>query len=81
MEPIFIIAVVITSFFLGIFVHQRVCRTVNLDDKCKQVLKKHRDIKNWLKSELVQVKKKKLGKRIDPNRVKLLELLISRLEK
>lgn len=81
MEPIFIIAVVIASFFLGVFVHQRVCRTVNLDDKCKQVFKKHRDIKNWLKSELVGAQNQKLTKRIDQNKVKLLELLISRLEK
>lgn len=81
MEPIFIVSIVVASFFLGFFVHQKVCRALNSDEKAKNIIKKHRDIANWLKSELVQIKRKKTDKNIDSNKVKLLEILIQRLEK
>ncbi len=47
--------------------------------KYTKIFKKHKDICNWLKSELSAVKKPKMDKRIDNNKVKLLELLIKKL--
>jgi len=82
MEPIFIILLSVVSFLLGYFIQERIYKRMNLDDKCRKTIKKHKDIVNWLKSELSGTKKQKLGKRnIDNNKVKLLELLIRRLEK
>lgn len=81
MEPIFVLALFLGSFFLGYFVHQKISRAINLDEKCQKTLKKHRDIVNWLKSDLSNIRKKKMDKNIDPKKVKLIELLISKLEK
>lgn len=49
--------------------------------KYKTIYKKQRDVLNWLKSELALSKSIKLTKSIDRNKVKLLELIIKRLEK
>jgi len=49
--------------------------------KYHHTLKKHTDIKNWLKSELKNANNKKLHKRLDPKKIKLLEIIISRLDK
>lgn len=82
MELIFIILLSVGSFLLGYFIQERIYKRMNLEDKCRKTIKKHKDIVNWLKSELSGTKKQKLGKRnIDNNKVKLLELLIRRLEK
>lgn len=51
------------------------------DEDCKKTLKKHKDILNWLKSTLKDVKQPKLNKRVDSNKVRVLELIIKRLEK
>ena len=78
MEPIFITIIVIVSFSLGFFVHQKICTAINQDNI---IIKRHRDIVNWLKSELAQAKNNKLGKRIDNNKVKLLKLIVKKLQK
>ena len=81
MEPIFIVGLFIGSFLLGYFTHQKIFKSINLDEKCQKTLKKHKDVVNWLKNELSEVKDKRLTKRIDQNKVKLIELLTSKLEK
>lgn len=71
------IAVGLASFILGaVSFMKEPC-----DNKYKITLKKHKDIVNWLKSELKETSNNKLTKRIDSNKVKLLEILIQRLEK
>ena len=47
--------------------------------KYREIYKKHKDISNWLKSELSSLTKVKMDKNIDKNKVKLLELLIKKL--
>lgn len=51
------------------------------DKNCKETLKKQKDVLNWLKSALKESENNKLTKNIDQNKVKLLELIIQRLEK
>lgn len=82
METIFVVFLFIGAFLLGYFVHQRVHRFVNLDEECQKTLKRQRDVANWLKSELASIKRPKMGKKnIDPKKVRLIELIIKRLEK
>ena len=81
MEPVIVITALIASFFLGVLVNKKINRHNITSEKCKELSKKHRDIANWLKSELNSATVKKMGKRIDTNKVKLLELVIKRLEK
>lgn len=82
MQTLFIALLFIGFFVLGCFIQERIYKRMNLDDKCQKTLKKHKDVVNWLKSELSGAKKQKLSKRnIDNNKIKLLELLIRRLEK
>lgn len=51
------------------------------DEECKNIIKRQKDVLNWLKSALKDAKNKKLTKRIDNNKVRLLELIIKKLEK
>lgn len=69
------------SFLLGYFTCQRVNKYVNLDSKCQKILKNHKDVSNWLKSEISQAKIATKGKNIDQRKVKLLELIIKKLNK
>lgn len=59
MEPIFTILLSVGSFLLGYFIQERIYKRMNLDDKCRKTIKKHKDIVNWLKSELSGTKKQK----------------------
>mgnify|MGYP005997954791 CR=1 FL=1 len=51
------------------------------DKNSKETLKKQKDTLNWLKSALKESENNKLTKNIDQNKVKLLKLIIKRLEK
>lgn len=47
----------------------------------KGYLKNHRDVLNWLKSNLAQMQNKKLTKTVDKDKIELYKLIIARLTK
>lgn len=48
--------------------------------KYKNIYKKHRDVLNWLRSSLSETNKQKVGKRIDGNKVKLIQKIVDKLK-
>lgn len=71
--------VITFSFLLGVLVSTKVIKHYGTDEKCRKVSKKHRDVVNWLKSELAIAEKVKLTKTLDHRKIKLLKLIIKRL--
>lgn len=71
----------IITFLLGVILGGLSFMKAPCDKECRETLKKHKDIRNWLNSELKTATKRKLDKSIDPNKIKLLEIIIKKLEK
>mgnify|MGYP001041396089 CR=1 FL=1 len=46
-----------------------------------QIYKNHKDVINWLKSDLAQETKNKLAKKINTDKIRYLETIITRLNK
>lgn len=82
METFLIIPLIsMSSFILGFLVMLKCVKPFKYGDKHKKLYKKHKDIVNWLKSDLKTLENHKLDKyRIDKNKVNLLKLIISKLE-
>ena len=57
------------------------CAQRYISESSNDITKKHRDIKNWLKSELRRAENSKLTKNIDQNKVRLLRIIVNKLEK
>lgn len=69
------------SFLIGVLVTLKWMKPFKSEKDHKNLYKKHKDISNWLKSELKFLENPKVDKyRIDENKVKLLKLIISKLE-
>lgn len=67
-------------FYLGVAAGMWAMYSFSSNDNYKSILKKHKDIVNWLRSELSEANKVKISKNIDPNKVKLLERIVNRLD-
>ena len=75
----------ITIFYLGviagIWAGMSFKKTDAIFIEHSRLIKKHKDITNWLKSLLSESEKSKLTKNIDKNKIRLLETLINKLKK
>lgn len=71
--------IIIPTLLLG-FIIGFLCKGVIIKENI-QLNKNHRDVVNWLKSDLSQEEKVKLGKTENKSKVKYLKLIIKRLSR
>ena len=75
------IAIFYLGVIAGIWTGMSFKKTDAIFIEHNKLIKKHRDIINWLRSLLSESKNNKLSKNIDRNKVRLLEIIIGKLKK